>query len=567
MSKPELYGLTAEDLALVDNNNPTYWWDLDEQSRIDESNTAFEYINYPPETPVAGTTFQAGPSSFTFTIRDKERYLVPHKAFFEIKVRITKENATQIVALNNPCAHVLFESCSYSINNTVIDRTDKHYPLSTLVRGLVNKTRSWINTQGTMEGWALDGATSNGDVNINLNRALTNTRLNYCIIGETTDAGIRNKLRVANGANDAAIINHINLTAADDLAGASTLTYLVEQSTNPGFLKRLTYSHPLPGERVFTAPVGTGGVPTQANGGNLRAAVDQNYQIYTLKLPLSEMFAFCRDVQKVFFGYFHTIELTRNQTIHQIVHRAAGTARDLSHITLDKIELWMPYVKPSTSMAANLLTRLSKDTVMPLLFRPTRVFERHITAPGTNNYTLNLNVGQVEGRPEHIYFFMTHAAAEHNGINLMTFTHNFIKTLRITVGSHDFPIREMQMNIEKKEALLPYQMYLDCCGYNDTLTDPAITYRDWLKFYPIFCFDMTTVEDDVFSVGKSLIIKATFTGPTTANNFIATDDADGNDIANDAAIHIPAFKAYVAVTYRKSGYLTTQTDGIKFISN
>jgi len=565
MSKPELYGLTEADLALIDNNNPTYWWDLDEQSRIDESNTAFEYINYPPETPVAGTTFQAGPTTFTFTIRDKERYLVPHKAFFEIKVTIEKA-AGQLVALNNPCAHVLFDKCAYSINQTVIDRTDKNYPLVTLARGLTTKTRSWINTQGAMEGWALDGATANGDVNINLNRPVdAATRLRYAIVDETTDAGIRNKYTFAAagadaGARVAALVNELNLV--------NDTHNVIFQASNPGFLKRMTYAFPLPGERVFNAPAGTGGVPADTAGGNLRAIPTATTQTYTLKLPLSEMFAFCRDVQKVFFGYFHTIELSRNQHVYQILHRAGGAnARDLSHITLDKIELWMPYVKPSTSMAANLLSRLAKDTVMPLLFRPTRIFERQIAAPGTNNYTLNWNVGSIEGRPEHIYFFMTHSSAEHNGVNSMTFTHNFIKNLRITVGSHDFPIREMQMNIEKKEALLPYQMYLDCCGFNDTLTDPALTYRDWLKFYPIFCFDMTTVEDEVFSVGKSLIVKATFAGPTTANNFISTDDANAGGAANDAAIHIPAFKAYAAITYRKSGYLTTQTDGIKFISN
>jgi len=195
-SNPELYGLNEAELSLIDTNNPTYWWDLNDQSKIDESNSAFEYINYTPDSTVAGTTFQAGPQTFTFTIRDKERYLVPHKAFFEIQVTLTKadDTAAQTAGFTNPIAHVLFSACSYSINNTMIENTDAHYPYSALVRGLVGKTRSWINTQGTMEGWALDAATSSGDINLNLNRQLTNAnRLNYSLVGESASTGFKYK--------------------------------------------------------------------------------------------------------------------------------------------------------------------------------------------------------------------------------------------------------------------------------------------------------------------------------------------------------------------------------------
>jgi len=570
--KPELYGLTETDLSLVDTNNPTYWWDLDEQSKIDSSNSRFEYINYTPESTVADTTFQQGPSTFTFTIRDKERYLVPSKAFLEIDVTITVV-ANEYVALNNPCAHVLFDKCRYSINNTVIDRVDQNYPYAALVRGLVNKTRSWMNTQGSMEGWALDGATASGDVNINYNRALTTTMLNYSIIGETSDGGIRNKFTftgnpAAGGvASVAGVVEQLNLI--NGAANASSPNWLIQQATNPGFLKRLAYAFPVPGERFFTAEVGTGGVPAQGAGGNLRGDPTATTRTYNLKLPLSEMFAFCRDVKKVFWGYFHTIELTRNQNIHQMVHRQVGaTARDLSHIRFDKVELWMPYVKPSDSMGAAMLTRLAKDTVLPLLFNPTRVIKQQFPSPGTNSYTMNWNVGNIEGRPEHIYFFMTHADAEHNGINAMTFTSNFIKSLRLSIGgSQDYPIRELQVNFEEKKTKLAYQMYLDCCGFGDDYTDVALTERDFQKFYPMFCFDLTTSEDNVFMAGKSLIIKAEFRGPDLTNKFISTDDGNANAVANNAAVHIPAFIAYVAVTYRKSGYLSTKSDGIKFISN
>jgi len=492
---------------------------------------------------------------------------VPHKAFLEIQVTLTKHGATadQLAGFTNPIAHVLFSGARYSINNTSIEYIDNHYPYSALVRGLTSKTRSWINTQGAMEGWALDGATSAGDVNINLNRNVNDaTSINYAYVSDTTNAGIRNKLTFA-GATSAAIVAELNQLNA----GASVLRGAVQQATNPGFFKRLNYGFPVPGESVFTSSANTPGVPAQAAGGTLRGA-EVATQSYTLKLPLSEVFAFCRDITKVFVGYFHTIEFTRNQNIDQMIQTVEGaTVRTTAHITLDKVKLWMPYVKPSISMQAVLTDKLAKNDILPILFRPMRVHAYQFNPGAVTNYTLNWNVAVLDGRPEHIYFFMTHAGAGQTGISKMTFTSNFIKSLNITVGSVDYPTRTLEMDIEKKQGLLPYQMYLDCCGFNDTLTDPALTYRDWLKFYPIFCFDLTTVEPETFLGGKTLEIKGRMVSPIQADGFISSADnqaVPANNIA-DGAIHIPNFIAYAAIIYRKSGYLRTEKDGIKFISN
>jgi len=580
MSRPELYGLTEAELSLIDNDNPSYWWGIDEVSKIDSSNSTFEYINYTPDQSVAGTTFQQGPDTFTFTIRDKERSILPHKAFFDIKVSLTRAASTdaELAGFSNPIAHVLFDACSYSINNTVVETTDKHYPYSALVRGLVGKTRSWINTEGFLQGWALDGLTGAGDVNINLNRTVqAATRHNYSIYNETSTVGIRNKFQFdgSSGGNAADVagileqLNLLNLTAGN----AWRPTYIVQQATNPGFFKRYSLAHPIPGEYVFQTIQSTAnnvdGVPVSGNGGFLRGAASAT-QTYHVKLPLSDMFAFCRDFPKVYFGYFHTIQLTRNRDINQMVQRVVGsTARDLSHVTLQKIELWMPYVKPSEEFKAQFLTKLvdnsGKPLSRPIIFNPTRIIHSHFNPGATTTYPMNWNVGVVEGRPEHIYFFMTHND-NNRGISRMTFTHNFIKRLTLTVGARDFPIRELNVDLAKKDIGIAYEMYKNCCGYNDSYTDPALTPRDWMKFYPIFCFDLTTVEEDLFMGSKSLYVKATFIAPTQAEGFISSDNTDANAVA-DGAIHIPPFNAYVAITYRKSGYISSNTDGIKFLSN
>ena len=68
-----------------------------------------------------------------------------------------------------------------------------------------------------------------------------------------------------------------------------------------------------------------------------------NKQI-TLMLPLSQIFGFCRDIDKVFRGVKHSLIIDREISNNYIM-RANGVAA--GKFNINHISLWMPKVKPS----------------------------------------------------------------------------------------------------------------------------------------------------------------------------------------------------------------------------
>jgi len=531
--------LTDAEKSQIDSSYDSHWWDLDEIPTIDESNSRFEYKRFYTESTSANTVFNAN-REIRFNVNEISQYLVPSKAFLDIKVTITKNAAADYTTFLNPAGHVLFEKARYEIGTSVIEDINDHYQFSALVRGIIGHSRNWMETAGYDQGWALDGCAPAGSIMINPNvdSAQVYTFRNTWSIGSTGPEVVPKAY-------------------ANDNTGTFVSTF-----GNYGFFKRYMKGFPRNGKRVFPADAGTAGVPAEDAGGNLRG-LEQTEETYNFKVPLADVFAFCRDVKKVFFGFQHRISLWKNSKVHNMIH-AANTARAITDITLNHIHLYMPYVKPSVNMDTKMLSYLAENKMRPLIFYPTNIHTETITVPANTTYTFDWQVKSIAHRPMHIYFFMTHNATTQDGISPTTFMHNFIKNLQISIGTDKFPYDRIEMDVAQEQAVLPYQMYLDCCGIDDNKSAPALSYEEWCRYYPVFCFDLSTVEETIFIGNKTLAIHAYFETPANAAPFQSND---GNGAAtNSSRPNVQSLNAYAAIVYQKVGTLQTGNEGIKFIS-
>jgi len=107
-------------------------------------------------------------------------------------------------------------------------------------------------------------------------------------------------------------------------------------------------------------------------------------------------------------------------------------------------------------------------------------------------------------------------------------------------------------------------MYLDCCGIDDNKLAPALSYEEWCRYYPIFCFDLTTVDESLFMGNKELRIHAYFETPANAAPFQSVNNVNGG--GSGGRPNVQSFNANVAIVYQKVGTLQTGNEGIKFIS-
>jgi len=514
------------DRSMIDTSYESSWWDLDEVSKIDESNIKFEYKRVVPDSTIpAGSSFNTL-STITFTVNEISQFLVPSKAFLDIKVSITKNAADDITTFTNPSAHVLFSQVRYDIGTSNIEHTTQHYPYSALVRGLLGHSRRWIETSGIDQGWGLDGCFTSGSVFYNTN---------------------------INTGNDYLFLYTYNVSRTD-----------YNLDSNPGMLKRFMNGFPRNGLRIYPAAQGTAGVPADDAGGDIRG-LQQVEDTYNFKIPLPDMFAFCRDIRKVFRGFVHKITLTLNTDINRMIQTNIATARTKAHIAIKNIDLYFPYVVPSLEMTAKMDQYLAVDKMRPLIFYPMYVRSFTKTVPAATSFTLDQLVDSIGHRPMQIYVFMSHLSQGQTGMSPMTFIHNFIKHLNIRVGSVNIPVDRIEMNVEKKQALLPYQMYLDCCGIDDNKEDAAVSYDEWCRIYPIFCFDLTTFPESLFYGSKQLFVNAYFESPVLADGFQTVNNA--NNANDDVRPNVQSFELFVASVYQKVGKLQTGKDGIKFISS
>jgi len=517
--------ISNADRELIDTNAESGWWDIDQVSVVNESTNKFEYKKIIPDKHINGSALNALGGDITFTINEISQYLLPSKAFFDLKVTITKEAEGDFTSFTNPAAHVLFNEARYDIGNSNIEHINNHYPYVALVRGLLGHTRRWIETAGYEQGWALDGCNPSGSIQINYNYAA--------------------------GANEAAAtrVYTVGTTNYGSNLGATVPTF-----TNPGFLKRYMLGFPRNGERLYTADQNTAGVPTTENGGDIRG-LQQLTDTYNFKIPLSEMFTFCRDIRTVFKGFTHKITLKPNSNIHEIIQTSdAANPRTTANITINELSLFMPYVVPSMEVNGKLLSYLAENKMRPLIFYPFHIQSFDVTVPAATNFTYSQVVNSVGHRPMQIYVFMTHNSTDQGGISPMTFIHNFIKHIQIRIGQDSIPVDRVEMNLEKKQAHLPYQMFKDCFGGEEDREDYSLTYQEWLRYYPIFCFDLSNYPESLFYGSKQLQVTAYYESPVVAEGFQGTRP------------NVQSYKMFVASTYQKVGKLQTGEEGIKFIS-
>jgi len=489
--------LDPADRNQIDDTAINSYWNFKPKAAINTSTTKYMHIYHDAQDNINGTTFNEK-TSIKFLIRDDNNFLLPQDAYLEVRVAVTRTDVAHVVALNNPMGHVLFSAVKYSIGANEIEDISNYYPYKALAKGLTRYTRSSLGTTHLFEGWALDGPLK---------------------------------------PEDWAVDTTLNSTTA----------------TNAGFKKRLDYATGHTAYRVYRGTQALPGVPTDATGGNLTRATSLNLT-YNFKIPLREMFAFCTDVDSVFMGDTHTIELIKNNSVSQMVTNADGLAYTLANFTIENIKLYMPYVKPSGPVYSLMLDNFIKPAATKLLFYPSKVYLNQVTPAAAPSYTLNWDITNLSLDPISLCFFMTHASDLTTGISKTTFIHNFLTKIKVTIGAEDFPQRDIECDFPNKAAITAYERYKEMCVYSRG--DVALSYEDFLFAYPMFCFDFKDVSDTIFAGNKSVRITAEFSSP-----LIAASQFTGN------RANIQPFNAYAVIDYRQVGTYITAPNSIQFYKN
>lgn len=471
-------------------------WNLFELPVSENSTKYFEYRQYLE----ASVSLPDSLSRFTFNIRDVDSYILPSQAYLMASVKITKAN--KATAQDDGAAYALengaplFSEATYKIADKIIERVE-YLPKKQLVNGLMSYSDDYGRSSASDQHWYPDyfGRTVAGP---NFRSPGTDT-LKYNGIAHNA-AGITATARVAAIPGHAQADNVAQIAAYDanvtftggNFVGTDNPPY------NPGFSKRAS----------------------------LAAA-----GIINLRIPLSTIFGYCKSVHKVSTGVSHTIELVRSQVEDLIVlNRAvAGDAED-PYVFINKIELWMPVLKPSLSaqLFVEKLLNSGGSQVLPIEY--TNVYK----VAGVRSGSINWNLLSTTERPLKVIigfqpeYKTTSAKMQHVK---SVFDHMKLTRASLTIAGNKVPDVDFEASFwngtsPDRDYTRLYHEFLRCSDkdFLDTNTGTAVSFESFGDQYPLISFDLRESQDKIFTTGVSsdIILRATVSIP------VETADQNGD---------------------------------------
>ena len=219
-----------------------------------------------------------------------------------------------------------------------------------------------------------------------------------------------------------------------------------------------------------------------------------NKQI-TLMLPLSQIFGFCRDIDKVFRGVKHTLIIDR-ETANTYIMKANGVAAGKFNIS--HISLWMPKVKPSLKIESELDSMLLKGHIKNLYFEQMRVY-RTMFQPTETSMTWRITIQPGTELPRHVFIaFQSNERDNNQEMNNMVFDNANLRRISCRINSVQYPEREFECNFTQANRNYSrlYMSFLEAVNkYQDTDTGAQISAEDWASLYSIIHCDVSKHSD------------------------------------------------------------------------
>ncbi len=230
-------------------------------------------------------------------------------------------------------------------------------------------------------------------------------------------------------------------------------------------------------------------------GFTIRADICKEGSLVTIKLPLSHIFGFLKDIQRNFRGVKHTIRLVRNSD-KNIIHCAAGVTGD-PKFQISHMSWWIPIRKPNLQVLARTESQLL-NTSVKMCWESINMFR----SEAKREISPTWRVSTSTLKPSHIYVVFQYANKDATyTTNNAIFDHLDLQRIHARISSKQFPLEEHMCDFTDKvnDYQRLYHAFLEA-GYKgfDVDTGSQVSYSEFKTLYPIYCIDVSKREENVF---------------------------------------------------------------------
>ena len=359
-----------------------------------------------------------------------------------------------------------------------------------------------------------------------VNGAVTGTPIIFYTLAGATSVKTAHTLSIDTTANGSTLL--VSVGAAD---GTFLGAYNGETGAPVNFFRNdtvlLTNSIPI-NVLLVTIPGGVQNSIFSANivmqdsyntGFTKRQALAAQSNLVSVWIPFKDMFLFCRAYDKISRGLRHRIVLNK-QSDKQMLYRFGGT--DDRKLSISYISAWIPRLKPNLETLKMVESKLISNELMYTVNFTDLTYWRTPTALSGQSSGSAYQLTTTTKKPIRVWvaFQNTTRINDSQTINKRIFDHLNTTAIQVRLNGKIFPLYEYKFGDNFTNYNRAYTAFMNS-GYKmaDHSDGSLITYEMFKALYPIFYFDLTAQEEDLYKANKYAEIEIRFSNgaPPTAN--------------------------------------------------
>lgn len=260
--------------------------------------------------------------------------------------------------------------------------------------------------------------------------------------------------------------------------------------------------------------------PEYNKGFRTRVSICKSSNMVSMFLPLSRLFGFCRDNNKIFRGVEHSIKLQKNSNANILI---TSTNKSFQ-FELSTLSWKLPKVIPSLATMSQLETALANKSTSTLMWEANTIHRSAVMT--ANDQQVDWQVTTSTHKPTHIYLMFQKASREGNMKgNNMLFDNMDLERLHVTLNStKQYPDTGYVCNFtdEKADYSEVYTSFL-AAGLKSLAVDTGtvVSYNEFKSLYPIFHIDVSKRDDSLYESQSTTNIQLSYTlrSPASENYY------------------------------------------------
>jgi hypothetical protein len=230
---------------------------------------------------------------------------------------------------------------------------------------------------------------------------------------------------------------------------------------------------------------------------------------FSFYIPLSHIFGFCEDYDKLIYGLNQTLTLTRTAD-DDAIFKAAAAAK--GKVVIEEIKWKISKIIPSDKYRNKLLSLIQSRSIYNIGFRENR-FDM-FDVPQSTNFVWQLGPTQASERPRWAIIGFQTNRSKNQDTNPSIFDHCDVRNIYVWLNNQRFPNIDVNVNFTKIDYAEVYENIKkfreNYYGINNIVNEASIDMISFKSLYTLFVFDLRKQSERLKSSIISTKIEASF---------------------------------------------------------